>query len=545
MFRFEISCNRFLRLWVLALLCLTLAAVHSHAQCPQPGTQGNAVPSSPIEEEYSDGSKITYECIPGYVRQSGSSTITCNNGTWSRLTLICEKKSCGPPPDVLNGQWVGNDIEFGATVTLKCNTGYKVGGRFSTMQCEVGGWNGNGFVCEAVKCPLPPNIPNGIFSPSEDKEYLLYGQSVAYSCEKTYTLFGNSQLTCTENGTYNADPPECRKVNCPQPEVQFGTRVEGGPPPYGQKSFIVYKCNEGYEMSGSSRIVCEDNIWVPKPPVCQKAQCPQPGRQGNAVPSSAIEEEYSDGSKITYECIPGYVRQSGSSTITCNNGTWSRLTLICEKKSCGPPPDVLNGQWVGNDIEFGATVTLKCNTGYKVGGRFSTMQCEVGGWNGNGFVCEAVKCPLPPNIPNGIFSPSEDKEYLLYGQSVAYSCEKTYTLFGNSQLTCTENGTYNADPPECRKVNCPQPEVQFGTRVEGGPPPYGQKSFIVYKCNEGYEMSGSSRITCEDNIWVPKTPVCQKSGASCTGSFCTEVYSALVQRVVLALLIPVGLHLSL
>ena len=25
-------------------------------------------------------------------------------------------------------------------------------------------------------------------------------------------------------------------------------------------------------MSGSSKIICEDNIWVPKPPVCQKSK---------------------------------------------------------------------------------------------------------------------------------------------------------------------------------------------------------------------------------------------------------------------------------
>ncbi|XP_035239332.1 membrane cofactor protein-like isoform X2 [Anguilla anguilla] len=213
-------------------------------------------------------------------------------------------------------------------------------------------------------------------------------------------------------------------------------------------------------------------------------------------------------------------------------------------QSCGAPPDVLNGQWIGESILVGATMTLECNTGYTVGGKISTMQCEPGGWNGKGFVCEAVKCPLPEQILNGKSSLDVDREYLSYQESVLYTCDKSYTLSGESELRCTEKGTLNAEPPECKIVNCSQPEVKFGSQVEGRPP-YVHKSFIVYKCNEGYQMKGSSKIVCEDNVWSSKPPVCEKSDASGTGSSHTEVYSALAQRVVMALLIPVGLHLSL
>ncbi|KAJ8370467.1 hypothetical protein SKAU_G00104950 [Synaphobranchus kaupii] len=424
MFHFDVSCRRLLRLWVMALLSLTLTALHSHAQCTAPpGKQGNAILSH-TEGEYAEGSKVTYECIPGYVIQTGSSSITCSNGAWSDLSLTCQKKSCGSPAEVVNGQWVYEDITFGATITLKCNTGYKAGGQTSTMQCMSGGWSGEGFVCEAVKCPLPPKVQNGECSLSEDKEYLLYQESIIYTCEKSYTLIGESQLRCTESGTYNTQPPECKKVNCPQPVVEFGMRVEGGPPPYGHRSYIVYECNEGYQMKGSSKIICEDNTWSPKPPICQKkVNCPQPvvefGMRVEGGPPP-----YGHSSYIVYECNEGY-QMKGSSKIICEDNTWSPKVPICQKK-----------------------------------------------------------------------------------------------------------------------VNCPQPVVDFGTQVKGGPPPYGHSSYIVYECNKGYQMKGSSKIICEDNTWSPKVPICQKSGASCTGSLCTEVYSVLIQRVLMALLIPVSLHLS-
>ncbi|XP_064154909.1 sushi, von Willebrand factor type A, EGF and pentraxin domain-containing protein 1-like [Anguilla rostrata] len=324
MFNFEDFSRHLLRLWVMALLGLALATRHSHG------------------------------------------------------------KSCSAPPDVLNGQWIGDSLLVGAKMILKCNTGYTVGGTISTMQCEDGGWNMKAFVCEAVKCPLPEQILNGKFSPDVDRDYLSYQESVLYTCDKSYTLSGESELRCTENGTLNAEPPECKRVSCSQPEVKFGRQVEGRPP-YVHKSFIVYKCDEGYQMKGSSKIVCEDNVWSPKPPVCEK-NCSQPevkfGRQVEGRPP------YVHKSFIVYKCDEGY-QMKGSSKIVCEDKVWSPKPPVCEKrKSCSAPPDVLNGQWIGDSLLVDATMTLKCNTGYTVGGKISTMQCKDDGWNMKGFVCK-------------------------------------------------------------------------------------------------------------------------------------------------------------
>ncbi|KAG5838287.1 hypothetical protein ANANG_G00222180 [Anguilla anguilla] len=77
MFNFEDFSRHLLRLWVLALLGLALAARHSHG------------------------------------------------------------KSCSAPPDVLNGQWIGESLLVGATMTLKCNTGYTVGGKYPLCSASL------------------------------------------------------------------------------------------------------------------------------------------------------------------------------------------------------------------------------------------------------------------------------------------------------------------------------------------------------------------------------------------------------------------------
>ncbi|KAG9332690.1 hypothetical protein JZ751_014788 [Albula glossodonta] len=126
------------------------------------------------------------------------------------------------------------------------------------------------------------------------------------------------------------------------------------------------------------------------------------------------------------------------------------------------------------------------------------------------------------------------------------------------------------------KVNCPLQEISNGRRIGGGPPPYSLRSFIEFECHNGYTMIGPAKIICEVNGWSSASPVCKKidppaprpttttttspsitkttttstttaarGGVSCTGSLCIGVFKAFVERVLVALLIPLSLHLSL
>ncbi|XP_036390285.1 complement receptor type 2-like isoform X2 [Megalops cyprinoides] len=274
--------------------------------------------------------------------------------------------------------------------------------------------------------------------------------------------------------------------------------------------------------------------------------CPKPQvSNSNVLPPTPLQDEYPEGVTLEYECEPGY-RKQGSSSITCTGGKWTSLELTCQKLSCPPLPELPNGKYNPPDVTlFGTRVTVTCNKGYELEGRISETQClATGHWSLERFVCDAVKCPAPPNVPNSDHIPS-DVESMNYLDSVRYTCRRPYVLIGESLIVCRENKTYYPPAPECKVVSCDTPNVEFGTRVEGGAPPYGYRSFVVYKCNEGYEMKGSSKIVCEVSGWSPDVPSCHKSSAPCTGPLCSGIFSAVAQRVLIALLIPVGLHLSL
>lgn len=58
-----------------------------------------------------------------------------------------------------------------------------------------------------VKCSPPLAIQNGMFDPMD--ESYEYNQAVTYSCTGSYTLIGESVVTCSDNGTFHPSPPKC------------------------------------------------------------------------------------------------------------------------------------------------------------------------------------------------------------------------------------------------------------------------------------------------------------------------------------------------
>ncbi|KAL4623781.1 C4b-binding protein alpha chain-like [Arapaima gigas] len=265
------SCS-ILRICCLLLMVLGYSNMGVYAQCSKPPDYPNMelTSESMAITNFADGTVVNYQCALGYVRKQGSSSSTCSNGNWNPPSLECKKKSCGAPADVPNGHYnLSQGIEYGAVIEIICDKGFVLANQVRFRTCLATGWDKRDPICEVVKCPDPPQISNGQMN--VDPEIILsYLDVVQYTCDNGYTLIGTSQIVCTENATFQPDPPQCLIVHCETPVVDNGIRVGGGVPPYGYKSFLEYECKEGYDLKGTAKITCDVHGWIPAVPTCER-----------------------------------------------------------------------------------------------------------------------------------------------------------------------------------------------------------------------------------------------------------------------------------
>ncbi|KAK2897247.1 hypothetical protein Q8A73_013627 [Channa argus] len=495
--------------FLLSSLCLAFVVKAQDCSKPTLGPHMNLRDESILLQKFSDGNKVYLTCEVGYQPAGGSTVITCSAGSWSRVTLRCERKHCGSAGEITNGHVdYPEGTQFGDKALFRCDTGYTLVGN-REITCGDKGWTGRLPECEGVKCSPPPVVVNGTFSPNND-EYD-YRDVVLYSCNKDITLIGSRSITCSEDGTFNPEPPTCRMIECKHPQIGNGQWQTGSRPPHRPSYKVTLNCNSGYIMKGAATQTCEiSGEWSPGLPTCEPRNCSRPALQPNMKlkdPDNLLQT-FRHGTEVSLTCGDGYMSAGGSAVITCSLGRWSRVTLTCERKNCGQAADVTNGQvYYPQGTRFGDRAVIRCQTGYTLVGN-REIRCGDKGWMGSLPVCEVVKCFPPPVVVNGTFSPNND-EYE-YGDVVLYSCNKDNTLIGSRSITCSEDGTFKPEPPTCKMIECKHPQIVNGQWQTGSRPPHRPSSTVTLNCNSGYIMKGAATQTCEiSGEWSPGLPTCE------------------------------------
>uniref|UniRef100_A0A3Q3JQJ9 Sushi domain-containing protein n=1 Tax=Monopterus albus TaxID=43700 RepID=A0A3Q3JQJ9_MONAL len=269
---------------------------------------------------FPSGTTVSFACNVGYTSKGGSPSITCTNGNWSAVKLECERKNCGALTEVTNGQIDYPDgTQFGDKAVVTCNTGYiPVGG--TNVICMDGGWSGRLPDCEVVTCAPPPDIKNGDYY--EIKDMYSYREVVMYSCKTGATLSGSRSRTCSEVVNFYFAVVTCAKP----PAIENGD-YSPKEDVYSYREVVMYSCQAGYTLGGSrSRTCSEDGSFKPEAPTCYEP------RVANGRWMSGARPPYTEKSTVTLECNPGYIMR-GTSTQTCENGSWAPGLPICESKS--------------------------------------------------------------------------------------------------------------------------------------------------------------------------------------------------------------------
>ncbi|XP_067388000.1 LOW QUALITY PROTEIN: membrane cofactor protein-like [Emydura macquarii macquarii] len=263
------------RMLLALLLCLALCLPGVRGACHSPPRFSFAELSEAVKDSYDVGTQVKYSCRSGYSLAPGKSPfVTClENSTWSEVPEFCVRKSC-QVPDLPDGRIDVTDLQLGATANFSCNEGYRLIGTTSA-QCVVVenrvDWNKEVPLCEAIPC-LPPPISSMDHTGLSQDEFS-FGSAVTYKCDPGLSLIGEASIHCTTkdnvNGEWSGSAPECKVVKCQEPDVKNGKKQSGFGPDYSYGNTVIFACDDGYTLNGSSTVKCEANSsWVPSLPTC-------------------------------------------------------------------------------------------------------------------------------------------------------------------------------------------------------------------------------------------------------------------------------------
>ncbi|XP_061651747.1 sushi, von Willebrand factor type A, EGF and pentraxin domain-containing protein 1-like isoform X5 [Phyllopteryx taeniolatus] len=185
--------------------------------------------------KFDSGEKVDYKCAEDLVAYTGSPSVMCVNGTWTTLTLKCEKvvtkcqwepkpPQCLTPPACQGGCSAPANLDEshanladdfisrttfgpGERVRYTCDVGYSPVGGSRYRSCSRGQWTPLLLKCELVECEEPPEVANTERKGTEEAPYK-YRSVVVYEC-RAGTLLGNKAIWCTEDGTWST-PPTCK-----------------------------------------------------------------------------------------------------------------------------------------------------------------------------------------------------------------------------------------------------------------------------------------------------------------------------------------------
>ncbi|XP_038073810.1 sushi domain-containing protein 2-like isoform X2 [Patiria miniata] len=113
-------------------------------------------------------------------------------------------------------------------------------------------------ICGALAVP-----PNG----KKEVSRASVGGVANFTCNDGYILQGEDELVCQENGTWSGDVPICVQVICDAVMEPANGQMEVSSTNVG--GVARFTCNDGYTLQGDSELVCQENgQWSGKVPTC-------------------------------------------------------------------------------------------------------------------------------------------------------------------------------------------------------------------------------------------------------------------------------------
>ncbi|XP_052791742.1 sushi, von Willebrand factor type A, EGF and pentraxin domain-containing protein 1-like [Mya arenaria] len=416
----------------------------------------------------------TYNCPVGY-QVKGSPILTCgSDGTWDYGPSDCV---CVDPPVPTGGNFTLSSD--GLSVTFTCEGGYTMMGT-QTISCDTdgGGWAINHPTC--IKCEDLTKPASGDVTLITDGAQT----TAVYTCSVGSSLDGDSQPSCTEDGTWTAQSPSC--VTCPDlPTISTNTAYINLTTD-GLSTTATYFCPDGYVVSGETTLTCgTDGAWSAGMSDCL---CDEPLGPANG-------SVWANGSHAEFECEAGY-NLLGSPIATCqkDESGWSSPSPEC--KSCSTVPTITDGMVTVSTDGLISSAEYACGVGHTMTGT-SILTCDTSGvWSGSSPFC--VKCDDLVTLQSGHAIQETNGQIT----TVMYSCAEGYYMTGDNTSVCQSGGIWTNPTPICSCQSAEAPANGYIKSDDG--------TEVTYGCDVNYTLTGYSVRMCSDNGtgWMGTEPVC-------------------------------------
>ncbi|KNC55736.1 uncharacterized protein AMSG_12417 [Thecamonas trahens ATCC 50062] len=463
------------------------------------------------------GGTCSASCANGY-SAAGSGTITCQAGpNWSDILGACTITDgyCAALPAPSNGQFSSAcSGRIGSSCgPATCNAGYNLAGS-ATRNCVdngpvAGSWDGTPATCtlEPSYCPLPAAPANGALGTCDRH----IGGTCSASCANGYSAAGSATITCLDGPNWSDILGACTITDgyCAALPAPSNGQAAGGCNGRIGSSCGPASCNAGYNIGGSATRNCVDNgpaagSWTGAPVTCslEPNYCPQPPAPANAVIGSCVR---AIGGNCSVSCNNGYT-EGAVATTTCAAGpSWTATLTECVAYAgyCAPLSAPTNGAIGACSGAVGTSCgPASCNPGYNLGGSASRTcvadTAGAGAWTGAEATCvkEANYCPQPAAPPNSVLGACD----LSIDGTCSFSCGNGYVPSGTTSITCSSGPAWSEPFGTCvEQANyCPA----HGALTNGVNPSCNNtigEDCGLFSCNAGYEITGSTQRTCNDN----------------------------------------------
>ncbi|XP_037681039.1 complement factor H-related protein 5 isoform X2 [Choloepus didactylus] len=450
-----------------------------------------------------EGDTVQIKCDLGYNLQNNESTISCKEGGWSTPPQ-CFKRCLKSDIVVENGFVVEKEYAYSLhkETQYKCKSGYSTidGKTTGTIQCLPNGWSTQPTCIKSCVMPAFVNARK-----KSNAIWFKLNDKLDYECSDGYvSRDGNTSgsIVCGENGWPHL--PTCYEIECPVPLLEENVNAHPKQEKYRVGDVLKFSCRQRLIRVGPDSIQCYQFGWSPNFPTCkgQVQSCGPPPELPNGQVKLIRKEEYEHSEVVEYDCNPTFLMK-GPKKIQCMDGEWTTLpTCIAtdQLKSC-------KASRIYPRVVFRSHLHVfhhNTTTYYRCSGKNKYMKtvCINGKWDPEPDCTEKGKqpCPPPPQIPNA----QNMITTVNYqdGEKVTVLCKENYLLRDAKEIVC-KNGRWQS-LPRCTDYteSCgPPPSISNGDITSFQLKEYPPGSTVEYRCQSFYEPQGSTQVTCRKGQW--------------------------------------------